>query len=161
VVGEKERRTLETLLYTPVSNREFIAAKLFGSFLPGYLLTIASFILYFLTVNLLSLRLAGILILRSPVWIPGLLLLAPGLSLLGLAVTLMISLKAKTYMEAQQVSALIVLPLVLLVILQISGLIILHLLYTVLIGAAVLLLDYLLISRIVPRFNRENIIRTL
>jgi hypothetical protein len=64
-------------------------------------------------------------------------------------------------MEAQQVSALIVLPLVLLVILQISGLIILHLLYTVLIGAAVLLLDYLLISRIVPRFNRENIIRTL
>lgn len=28
IVGEKERKTLETLLYTPVTNREFMVAKL-------------------------------------------------------------------------------------------------------------------------------------
>jgi ABC-type transport system involved in multi-copper enzyme maturation permease subunit len=161
VVGEKERGTLETLLYSPLTNREFIAAKLFGSFLPGYLVTLVSFLLYFLTVNGFSLYYAQIMLLRSPVWIPGMLLLAPGLSLLGLAVTLMISLRAKSYMEAQQISALVVLPLVLLVILQISGLVIFHLLYTVLLGVVVLLIDYLLISKIAPRFDRENIISTL
>jgi hypothetical protein len=64
-------------------------------------------------------------------------------------------------MEAQQISALVVLPLVLLVILQISGLVIFHLLYTVLLGVVVLLIDYLLISKIAPRFDRENIISTL
>ncbi len=161
VVGEKERGTLETLLYTPVTNREFIAAKLFGSFLPGYLLTMAAFVLYFLTVNGLSLHYVGMIMLRSSVWIPGLLVLAPALSLLGLAVTLMVSLRAKTYMEAQQIAGLIVLPLVLLVILQISGLAILNLLYTFALALAVLLLDYLLIARIAPRFNRESIINTL
>jgi ABC-type Na+ efflux pump permease subunit len=161
VVGEKERKTLETLLYTPITNREFIAAKLLGSFLPGFIVTLIAFLLYFFTVNAISLHYAGLFILRSPVWIPGMLLMAPGLSLLGLTVTLMVSLRAKSYMEAQQIAGLIVLPLVLLVILQISGLVILHLLYTILLALGVLVVDYLLISKIAPRFNRERIISTL
>ena len=86
VVGEKERKTLETLLYTPISNREFIAAKLFGSVLPGYIPTVAGFIFYFLVVNGISLYFDGVVLVQSPVWIPGIILFAPALSLLGLLI---------------------------------------------------------------------------
>lgn len=161
VVGEKERKTLETLLYTPISNREFIAAKLFGSFIPGYILTFVAFIFYFLVVNGISLYLGGIILVQSPVWIPGIILLAPALSLLGLSVTLMVSMKAKTYMEAQQMSALIVIPLVLLIVLQVTGLVIFNPLYVLLAAIAVFVLDYVLISRLAPRFSREGIVTRL
>ncbi|MGM0431303.1 MAG: ABC transporter permease subunit [Spirochaetota bacterium] len=161
VVGEKERKTLETLLYTPITNREFIAAKLFGSFLPGYVLTVVGFILYFAVVNGISLYFGETMLVRSPIWIPGIILFAPALSLLGLSVTLMVSIKAKTYMEAQQMSALIVIPLVLLIVLQITGLVIFNPLYVLLAAVVVLLLDYLLISRLAPRFSREGIITQL
>ena len=43
VVGEKERGTLETLLYTPVTNRELVTAKLAGAFVPAALVTFGSF----------------------------------------------------------------------------------------------------------------------
>ena len=161
VVGEKERKTLETLLYTPITNREFIAAKLLGSFLPGYALTVVGFLLYFLVVNGISLYFEGILLVRSLIWIPGILLFAPALSLLGLAVTLMVSVKAKTYMEAQQMSALIVLPLVLLIVLQITGLVIFNPLYVLLAAVIVFIADYLLVTRLAPQFSREKIVTQL
>ena len=43
IVGEKERKTLETLLYTPVTNREFLTAKLLASFVPAVLVSWVAF----------------------------------------------------------------------------------------------------------------------
>ena len=161
VVGEKERKTLETLLYTPITNREFMTAKLFGSFLPGYILTLAGFICCVPAVNGISLYFDGIMLMQSPVWIPAILLLAPALSLLGHSVTLMVSVKAKTYMEAQQMSAFIVVPLVLLIVLQVTGLVVFHPLSILIAAIAVVVLDFLLIFRLAPRFHREDIVTQL
>jgi hypothetical protein len=88
-------------------------------------------------------------------------LLVPAVSLLGLTTTLLVSLKAKTFMEAQQIAGIIVLPLVVLVIVQITGVVIFNILYLVLFSLLVLGIDYLLISRVLPRFTREAIISTL
>jgi len=161
VVGEKERNTLETLLYTPVTNREFIIAKLLGSFLPGAILSLLSFILYFISVNVISYTLAGYIIVNSPIWIPAMLLLSPALSILGLAFTLMVSIKAKSFMEAQQMSATIVIPIILLLIVQISGLVVFNTLYVTLFSIVLIIADYFLVTKITPRFDRERIISTL
>ena len=161
IVGEKERKTLETLLYTPVTNREFLQGKLLSSFIPAFLITLLAFITYFVIINLVSFLLIGVLIVRSLIWIPAILLLSPAVSLLGLSVTLLVSLKAKTFMEAQQTAGIIVLPFVALVIVQITGVVIFKPVFIVVIAAAVFILSYLLISRIGPRFNREKIIATL
>ena len=99
VVGEKERKTLETLLYTPVTSRELLVAKELAVFLPAMLIAYVSFALYFLVTNGIALALRGILLVRSPVWIPGLLLLAPAVSLLALSVSILVSLKARNFME--------------------------------------------------------------
>ncbi len=161
VVGEKERGTLETLLYTPITNREFITGKLLAAFLPGALIAPAAFVLYWGTSNILSHVYFGLSLVGSPVWIPTLLLLSPAVSLLGLGVSLLVSIKAKSFLEAQQVSAMVVIPLVALMIAQVSGLLVLNMLYLLLISAVLLLFDYLLIARLIPRFDRELVISRL
>ena len=161
VVGEKERGTLETLLYTPITNREFILGKLLGAFLPGALMAFPAFLLYAAVGNGLSWYFFRTLIVSSLVWIPALLLLSPGVSLLGLCVTLFVSIKAKTFMEAQQVSTMVVLPLVGMMLAQISGLLIFSPLYLVIVSLVLLMVDYLLIVKLIPRFNREAILARL
>jgi ABC-type Na+ efflux pump permease subunit len=161
VVGEKERKTLETLLYTPVTSRELLVAKELAVFLPAIVITYASFVAYFLITNGIGLALRGIMLVRSLVWIPGLLLLAPAVSLLALSISILVSLKAKNFMEAQQTSGLIVLPVIGLVGAQVTGIVILSLPVVLVISALLLGASYLLVGRIGPRFNRERVISTL
>lgn len=161
IVGEKERKTLETLLYTPVTNREFLTAKLLGAFIPAVLVSWGGFAGYFAALNLIYWITRGMLILRSWIWLPAMLLLSPSVSLLGLSVTLIVSLKARTYMEAQQTAGIIVLPFIVLIVVQIAGLLTFEPLYVVLLGLALGIISYLIITRIAPRFNREEIINTL
>jgi ABC-2 type transport system permease protein len=161
IVGEKERGTLETLLYTPVTNRELIIAKLMSSFIPAMLVTVGGFAGYFLVSNGIFWAYRGELIVRSIIWLPSLVLLAPSVSLLGLSATLLFSLRAKTYMEAQQMSALVVIPFVVLLYAQIGGLVTLGPLFVVLLAAAAFGASYLIYGRIGPRFSREEILRNM
>jgi ABC-type Na+ efflux pump permease subunit len=161
IVGEKERKTLETLLYTPVTNREFLVAKLLGAFVPAVLVSWGGFAGYFVVLNLIYYSARGMLILQSWIWLPAMLLLSPCVSALGLSVTLIVSLRAKTYMEAQQTAGVIVLPFILLIVVQIAGLLTFKPLYVVLLGIALAAISYLIITRLAPRFTREGIINTL
>jgi len=89
------------------------------------------------------------------------LLLSPAVSLLGLSVTLMVSLKAKTFMEAQQTAGVIVVPFVILVVVQITGVVIFKEWLVVLFSVLLFGLHYLFIGKLSPRFSRERIIMTL
>jgi ABC-2 type transport system permease protein len=161
IVGEKERKTLETLLSTPLTNRELIVAKLLVSFLPAIALSWMAFAAFFLAANAVALIMMRQLIVSSWIWLPALLLLSPAVSLVGLSLTLLVSLKARTFQAAQQFAALIVLPLVALVVMQITGVVVLNALYVVLFSLALLALAWILIMRVLPRFTREGIISTL
>jgi ABC-2 type transport system permease protein len=158
IVGEKERGTLETLLYTPVSNRELVLAKLLSSFIPALAVTLGGFLGYFAVCNGIYGAYRGMMVVRSIIWLPAIALLAPSVSLLGLSITLLVSLKAKTFMEAQQLSALVVIPVVVLFYAQIGGLLVLGPLTVVLIAVAALVVSYLIYGRIGPRFSRERIL---
>ena len=46
VIGEKQARTLEPLLATPLTTFELLAAKVIGAAIPGLALTVACFLLY-------------------------------------------------------------------------------------------------------------------
>ncbi|MBA7620744.1 hypothetical protein ES703_28099 [subsurface metagenome] len=161
IVGEKERKTLETLLYTPVTNREFMVAKLLSAFIPAVLISYGGFIGFFSVLNLISYLYRNILIIRSWIWLPAILLLSPSVSLLGLSITLVVSLKAKSFADAQQMAGLIVLPFIALIIVQITGVITFNALYVVLFSIVLVIISYLIIVRVAPRFSRENIISTL
>lgn len=124
-------------------------------------LSLCSFILYFLTANSIFFAMRGLLVVRSPAWIPTLLLIDPAASLLGLGAAFLVSLKSQTYMEAQQVGALVVLPCILLIGGQLSGIIIFNPLALCVFGLALLAIDYLIIAKIGRKFDRERVIACL
>ena len=161
IVGEKERHTLETLLYTPVTNREFLVAKMLTALLPAVVVAIISFVLFLVGANAVSFAMEGYMIVGSPIWIPAMLLLMPSVAGLGLSVGLLVSLKSKSFMEAQQWAGILVLPIVILVGVQVSGLLILRPIYIVILAGVLFAITYVLISKIGPRFERERVVSTL
>ncbi len=157
VVGEKERHTLETVLYTPITNREFLVGKLLSAFIPAVLIGFSTFVAFFVATNLVSYLMEGFLVVRALIWIPSLLLLMPSVSLLGLAVALLVSVRAKSFMEAQQIAGVVVLPFVVLVAVQVAGLVVFNTLYVVLFSVVLLAIGYFIISRAGPKFTRERL----
>jgi hypothetical protein len=70
-------------------------------------------------------------------------------------------MKAKTYMEAQQMSALVVLPFVVLLYGQIGGLFVLGPIMVVALGIAALGASYVIYGKIGPRFSREQMLMNM
>jgi ABC-type Na+ efflux pump permease subunit len=149
VVGEKERGTLETLLYTPLTNRELLFSKLLAAFLPAMALALLSFVVFFAATNLTSALMAGFL------------LLVPTLSMVGLCFTTLVSVRAKTYMEAQQLSGIVVLPIVALLFVQITGVLVLNLVAVAVIAVVLFAAAYLLLGRVARKLQREELIQLL
>jgi len=109
VVGEKQARTLEPLLATPVTTFELLAAKVLGAAIPAVALTLACF----------GAAAGGAAVLAEPgVWRVFLLpeslaivfLLGPLASLAALQLAVCASSRASDARSAQQLGALVVLP---------------------------------------------------
>lgn len=122
IAGEKERKTLEGLLYTPLSDMELFSAKVLVALVPAIVVEIGAFILYAITVNLGGYQVMGRLFFPAPSWWPLVFFVGPGVSLAGLGATVLVSAKAKTFMAAQQSAGLLVLPVIFLMVGQITGL---------------------------------------
>src|SRR5664279_780470 len=123
IVGEKERKTLEALLYTPASDRELYLAKLISSVAPAVALAWGSFVVYTVVLNIAGAKLMGRIWFPLPHWYPLILWVAPAVATLGMSVIVLISSRVSTFMAAQQSSGLLVLPIGLLIIGQAAGVI--------------------------------------
>jgi ABC-2 type transport system permease protein len=121
-VGEKERKTIEALLYTPASDRELLIGKLLAAVVPALLVAWGSFLLYTLVLNTLGWPIMGRIWFPTPAWIPMMLWLAPAFAVLGLLASILISARVNSFMEAYQLTSVLVIPVVLLMIGQVSGL---------------------------------------
>ena len=122
IAGEKERKTLEGLLYTPLSDNELFITKVLTALVPALVVEIVGFIIYAFTVNLGGYHIMHRMFFPEPSWWPLVFFVGPGVSLVGLGATVLVSSKAKTFMSAQQASGLLVLPLLFLMIGQFAGL---------------------------------------
>jgi len=124
--GEKERKTLEALLYTPTTDRELFLAKLLSAWLPAVGVAWAGFLLYATVANLAAWPTMGRLLLPNAMWIALALWVAPAVAGLGLGFTVVISARAQSFQEAYQLGAVVVLPILALVIGQAAGVLYFH-----------------------------------
>jgi ABC-2 type transport system permease protein len=158
VVGEKNDGSLEPLLATPISTSELLASKSIAAAAPGVIgAWIASIVYAVLLLFLVpDLKLRGLLL--SAQWLFSILILVPLLTVLASTTGLIISSRVNDARVAEQLGALIVLPIVGLLIAQMAGLIMFDLTVAA-IGAVILLvIDYLLLMLAVRLFNRETIL---
>jgi ABC-type transport system involved in multi-copper enzyme maturation permease subunit len=110
VAGEKERKTLEALLYTPTTDWELLLGKLLSAWLPALGITWGGFLLYAVMANLAGWPVMGKLFFPTTVWVILAVWVAPAMAALGLGAMVLISSRARTFQEASQLSAVVVLP---------------------------------------------------
>lgn len=160
--GEKERRTIEALLATPISDSELFLGKVLVSFIPSMMVTVVSFLIYSTVVDLFSFHIFnGRLLLPNMVWIMLIFGLAPTIALASIGLTVMISAKVKGFREAQQISAILLFPILILVFGQVSGAIIIG---PMMVGALIggfAIVDLLTFHIGVKTFKREEILSKL
>ncbi len=160
--GEKERKTIEALLATPISDSELFLGKILVSFIPSMLVTVVSFTMYSIVIDIVSFVIFnGRLLLPNMVWIMLIFGLAPTVALASIGLTVMISAKVKGFREAQQISAILLIPILALVFGQVTGAII----FGPIVVAALIglfgVIDLLVFRIGVKLFKREEILSKL
>lgn len=158
VAGEKERRTIEPLLASPLTAAEIVLGKSLAAVIPALGITWAAFFLFAVGVNHVSEPLFGRAILPDPAWSFAVLLLAPLLCFLGNTVTVLVSSRVGDSRLAQQLSALIVVPLMALVVVQFTGFLFRGPWFFLWLGLGAAALDLALFALAVRLFDRERIL---
>lgn len=124
-VGEKERHTLETLLYAPIDIPSLFAGKVLASFIPSYAAALASF----LTCGILAHVIAGPMFdgwfFPSWNWVWLVFWVAPQITITVILISAFVSARVKTFQQAQSVSGMVVLPVILVSVGQAAGLVLL------------------------------------
>jgi len=158
-IGEKEKRTLETLLYSPMSLREIFTSKVLASFFLSMVVTVTAFIFYITVSQLLMHFLFGQLMLPGINWYLIVFVMAPVISLLAVTITCKISVKAQTMEEAFQKAGLLVIPIILFAASQFTGLMIIG--TWVLLGVAVVIgvIAYILMQSALRNFKYETLLK--
>lgn len=160
-VGERERKTLEALLYAPTSDMELFLGKVLAAVLPAIALSWLTHALYIVVVNAASFPLFGEIWFPLDSWWPMMFWLTPALAVLGISATVLISSRVKTFMEAYQMSGSLVLFVLVLVFGQISGVLILGSGTVLVIGTLVWAVDAALIYVSVSQFKRSALVARL
>lgn len=159
--GEKERKTLEALLYTPTTDRELLVAKLLGAWIPGIVVSFGSFVVYCLVANLVAWPYMHTLIMPDVMWMILALWVAPAAAGLGLGGTVLASTRVNSFQDAYQLGGLVVLPVLALMFGQISGVLFLSAAMMVLIGLVLWLLDAALLVMGERSFRRSELLARL
>jgi len=128
------------------------------SFIPGMGVTIFGFILYVLTVNVLTVETFGQYILPTVPWLVLIFVLSPAISLLGIGTTVIVSSRVKGFREAQQLSALLVIPVIGLLFGQGSGYLMLGSNAMIILALFILAIDVVIFRFGLRLFQRENIL---
>ncbi len=155
--GEKERKTMESLLFAPLDLPSLFGAKILAAFMPSILLTIFCSLCYGIIVNVFAYPLFGTVIFPQGNWLVLLGWVTPALSLGAILLNVFISAKVKGFQEAYQLGGVVILPLLALIIGQITGLLLVDSFFLWCFGTALVLLDLYLFKRVERYFNRQQL----
>jgi ABC-2 type transport system permease protein len=157
IVGEKQARTLEPLLATPIATAELLVAKVLGALLPTLAISLAGLAFYFAAIVAFAAPgvIGAMVSARTALLI---LVIGPASALVSLQAALVISSRVNDARTAQQFGVLIILPLAALLVAQFTGRLWLSAGTLALIGLGLIGLWLLLTIVSAVVFERESIL---
>jgi ABC-2 type transport system permease protein len=158
IVGEKNTHTLEPLLATPISTGQLLAGKALAAAIPAVVASLLSFFIFAVGTFFLASSPAVAIQLFSPLWLIGIFVVGPLLSLAGVSLAVMISSRVNEPRAAEQLSALIILPVMAIFIGQLMGAVVLDQTLLLSIASALTFIDVALMYFATRLFQRENIL---
>lgn len=156
--GEKERKTLEALLYTPTTDREMFIAKLLSAWLTALVVALVGFLLYAIVANIAAWSEIGRIFLPNAMWLVLIVWVVPAAAGLGLCVMVLVSMRAQGFQDAYQLGGVVVLPILLLVFGQVAGIMYFSIGVALLLGAVIWLINLILLWLGSRSFKRGNLI---
>lgn len=157
IVIEKNNRSLEPLLGTPITDTELFVGKAMAPFLPAIVVALITYGIFIGVVDALTYNAVGHLLEPTYITLVDMLFISPITGLLGTFASMFVSSKMKDVRAAQQVSGLVILPAMLIIYLPLlirSN----DLLIIVIFGFALLAAAVLLAILTIKVFGRENIL---
>ena len=155
--GEKERKTIEALLYSPISDRDLFTAKLLGPWSAAVILGLASFVLYTVMVDAAGWVAMKEILLPNLMWFLMAIWVSPAVAGLGLVVMVFVSARAQGFQDAYQLGGLVVLPVVALMVGQLTGVMFLTVSVVFILGLVLWILLAVLLWRASRGFVREQL----
>ena len=157
IIGEKIARTLEPLLATPITTGELLAAKTLTPFAFAMLITSGTLTLFVAGVTLTAEPgvLSSLIGARSAVLF---LVIGPLITITALLLAVVISSRVNDPRSAQQLAALVILPITALFVAQLAGQFVIGLTALLMSAASLVLLDAALLWVGVRVFDRERIL---
>ena len=156
--GEKERKTMEALLYTPTTDRELFVAKLLSGWLASIAVALVGFVIYVVMANAAAWSQMHRIFFPNAMWLVLIFWVVPALPGLGLGVMVLVSSRAQGFQDAYQLGSVVVLPVVILLFGQVSGVMYFSITLVFLLGLGIWLLDGLLIMLSSRSFRRSRLL---
>jgi ABC-2 type transport system permease protein len=123
IVGEKSTRTLEPLLATPITTKELLTGKALAASIPAVLVTWIAYSVFAIGGTLIINNPNMSKIFLEPLWTISIFWVAPLLAICGVSIAVMISSRVNDPRVAEQLSTLVILPILGIFIAQTMGLI--------------------------------------
>ncbi len=157
-VGERERKTIEGLLYTPLNQQELLLGKIAASFVPATIITWFSLIVYGVILDTLGYHVFGSFIFPNSAWVLLGLIVMPLVSFLSTLLVVTVSQHMKTTRAAQSVSLIILVPIIGIIVSQASSSASLGIGMIAIICSVILIIDVVLFCFVSRRFKSEALL---
>jgi len=158
IVGEKSTRTLEPVLATPVKTWELLSGKALAAAIPAVVVTWIGFLVFAIGANLLAASPEVVARFLDPLWLIAIFVIGPQLSIAAVSVAVLISSRVSDPRVAEQLSAMVILPLLAVFFGQITGFFFLNETLILWMAAVMVLLDLGLMYFATQLFQREKIL---
>ena len=158
IVGEKTTHSLEPLLATPITTGELLTGKNLASVIPAVLATWVGFGIFAIGSMIITGGGALASALLDPMWLIAIFIAGPLMAVLSVNFAIMVSSRVNDPRVAEQVSAVVILPLLALFFGQISGLFILNTTLIWILTLVLLFADVFMVYLAVRLFQRETIL---
>ncbi|MEN6571644.1 MAG: ABC transporter permease subunit [Anaerolineaceae bacterium] len=158
IVGEKATHSLEPLLATPITTEELLLGKGLAAVIPAVVATIGAFAIFLIVLPLTGASAGVRQYIAGPTWLLAILLVGPLMSIAAVNFAIFVSSRTTDPRVAEQVSAILILPVLLVLFSQIAGVITINV-PSVLIASVVLIAADIALVMLGSRlFQRETIL---
>ena len=158
VVGEKTTRSLEPLLATPISTAELLVGKCLAAVIPAVIATYGAFIIFAAGSWIMVKNKLLLTALLDARWLIAIVVVGPLLAILEVTFALMVSSRVNDPRVAEQVSMVIILPILAGFFGQMAGWFILDRQLILVVALVMLVLDTLMFYLATQFFQREAIL---
>lgn len=158
IVGEKTTRSLEPLLATPISTEELLIGKALAAAIPAIGATWICFLIFQILIPFTGAGQAVRAYILGPTWLLGVLAVGPLMAIAAVNFAIMVSSRVNDPRVAEQLAAILIVPVLALLFGQIAGLLVINQQLMLIVIAVLVAADALLIYLGARLFQRETIL---